>query len=81
VRFKQKNDGQSLWVCHPNTMAKKAKKRIGKSKRKSTEWGVGQPLAFPQVKNLTATERLAKEVVEEAMRGPVKLTRQKRKKK
>ena len=62
-------------------MAKKAKKRIGRSKRKATDWGIGQPLAFPKVKILTDTERLAKEVVEEAMRGPIKPKRQKRKKK
>jgi hypothetical protein len=62
-------------------MAKKAKKRLGKSKRKSTEWGIGQPLAFPQAKNLTATDRLAQETVEKAMRGPVKMQRGKRRKK
>jgi hypothetical protein len=62
-------------------MAKIAKKRIGTSKRKSTEWGVGQPLVFPQVKHLTDTDRLAQEVVEEAIRSPFKLKREKRKKK
>jgi hypothetical protein len=31
-------------------MAKKEKKPAGKPKQKSTEWGVGQPLAFPTKK-------------------------------
>jgi hypothetical protein len=62
-------------------MAKKAKRRTGKSKRRVTDWGIGQPLAFPKAKNLTAIDRLATEVVEEAMRGPFTPTRQKRKKK
>jgi len=72
---------QRLWLCHSDGMANKARKRIGKSKRKSTEWGIGQPLAFPKVKNLTGIDRLAQEVVEEAMRGPFKPKREKRKKK
>jgi hypothetical protein len=62
-------------------MAKIAKKRIGTSKRKSTEWGIGQPLAFPKAKNLTAIDRLAQEAVEEGMRGTFKPKREKRKKK
>jgi hypothetical protein len=77
----RKKDGQSLLVCHPDAMAKKAKKRLGKSKRNITEWGIGQPLAFPQAKNLTVTDRLAQETVEEAMRGPLGIKRARRKKK
>jgi hypothetical protein len=62
-------------------MAKRAKKTPRRSKRKSTDWGVGQPLAFPQVKNLTALDRLAHQAVEESLRGPFKLKQEKRKKK
>jgi hypothetical protein len=62
-------------------MAKKAKKRIATSKRKATDWSIGQPLVFPQVKNLTDNDRLAQEIVEEIIRRPFKSKREKRKKK
>jgi hypothetical protein len=60
----------------------KAKKRVRRSKRTATEWNIGQPLEFPPVRNRDINRginRIAREVVEEAMRGPFK--RQKRKKK
>ena len=62
-------------------MAKKAKKRIAKSKKKATDWSIGQPLVFPQVKTLTDHDRLAQKVVEEAIRYPFKPKREKRKRK
>jgi hypothetical protein len=54
------------------------------SKLRATEWNIGQPLEFPPVKNRDINRginRIAREVVEEAMRGPFKRKRQKRKKK
>jgi hypothetical protein len=62
-------------------MAKKAKKRPSRSKRKSTDWDIGQPLAFPPKKTPAVIERLAREAVEEAMSGPLKPKGLKRKKK
>jgi hypothetical protein len=62
-------------------MTKQAKKRIANSKRKTTDWSIGQPLVFPQIKNLTENDRLAQEVVGEAIRHPFKSKREKRKKK
>jgi len=49
--------------------------------RNTTEWNLGQPLAFPPKLNRAEFERLAREAVEEAMRGPFKAKRQKRKNK
>jgi hypothetical protein len=60
-------------------MAKKAKKKPPRRKAKITEWGVGQPLAFPPSR--TEFERLAREAVEEAILGPFRRKPQKRKKK
>jgi hypothetical protein len=60
-------------------MANRAKKRAAGPKRKSTDWNIGQPLAFPPKSN-PIINRLAKEAVEEAVRGPLNLKRQKRKK-
>ena len=56
-----------------------AGKRIRRSK--STEWTLGQPLAFPLKLNRSEFERLAEEAVKEAARGPFKRKRAKRKKK
>jgi hypothetical protein len=56
-----------------------AKKQTGQSLLKSTEWNVGQPLAFPPAR--TGIKRVAQEAVDEAMRGPFHLSRGKRKKK
>jgi hypothetical protein len=50
-------------------MARKAKKKASK-RQMSTEWGVGQPLAFPSKKSASSINRLAQEVVEKGMRGP-----------
>jgi hypothetical protein len=50
-------------------------------KRQITDWNIGQPLAFPQKKARTAINRLAREAVEEAKRGPLILKLRKRKKK
>jgi hypothetical protein len=46
----------------------------------STDWSIGQPLAFPP-KRPTVISRLARVAAKEAMRGPFKLKQQKRKKK
>jgi hypothetical protein len=58
----------------------KAKTRTRTPKRQITDWNIGQPLAFPQKKTRAAVNRLAREAVAEAMRGPFKLKRPKRKK-
>jgi hypothetical protein len=56
-----------------------AKVKKSKSARnRSTEWNVGQPLAFPNNGNF---ERAAREAVDEALRGPFKTKGSKRKKK
>lgn len=60
-------------VCHDHSMAKKPRKR---AMLKTTEWNVGQPLAFPQARN--AIQRLAREAVSEAMRGPFSSKRKKK---
>jgi hypothetical protein len=57
-------------------MAKKPKKRI---MLKTTDWNVGQPLAFPEIGN--GFKRLAREAVNEATRGPFSSKQAKRKKK
>lgn len=60
-------------------MAKSKKSKPIKSR--STDWQIGQPLMFPASKNQNRIERLAREAVEEGMRGPVKSKRKKSKKK
>jgi hypothetical protein len=60
-------------------MTTKAKKKTRKLRGMSTDWRVGQPLAFPPKRNPTVINRLAREAIREAMRGPFK--RQRRKKK
>jgi hypothetical protein len=50
-----------------------------RSRAKSTEWHIGQPLAFPPSR--TEIERLAQEAVEDGASGPLKRKREKRKKK
>ena len=47
---------------------------------KTTEWNLGQPLAFPPKLKPAEFERLAREVVDEAMSGPFKHRRPKHKK-
>jgi hypothetical protein len=47
----------------------------------STDWSIGQPLAFPPKRSPTVISRLAREAVKDAMRGPFKFKQQKRKKK
>jgi hypothetical protein len=54
------------------------KKQTGQA-LKSTEWNVGQPLAFPPAR--TAIKRPAQEAVDEAIRAPFHPSRGKRKKK
>jgi hypothetical protein len=62
---------------HNDYMAKtQTKRRV----RKPTEWNLGQPLAFPPKRNSSEFERLARQAVEEAMNGPFKRKRAKRKK-
>ena len=67
-----------LRACDNGCMARK---QTRSSRRKSTDWNLGQPLAFPPKLNRAQFERVAREVVEEAMRGPFKAKRQKHKKK
>ena len=62
-------------------MAKQAKTTPRTSNRKSTEWGIGQPLAFPPTKTLANVDRLAREVAEETMRASFTPKPQKPKKK
>jgi len=64
--------------CDNDRMARKPPRR---SSSKTTDWNLGQPLAFPPKLNRSNLERLAREAVEEGMRGPLKSKRQKRKKK
>jgi hypothetical protein len=60
-------------------MAKVKKKTL---RMRSTDWGVGQPLAFPAAKPQVNIERLAREAVEEGLRGPIRAKKRvKRKKK
>jgi hypothetical protein len=59
----------------------KAKTRTRTPKRQITEWNIGQPLVFPQKKTRAPINRLAREAVAEAMKGPFKLKQPKRKKK
>ena len=58
-----------------------ATKQTRQSLRNATEWNLGQPLAFPPKRNRAEFEDLAREAVEEAMRGPFRSKRQKRRKK
>jgi hypothetical protein len=58
-------------------MAKKAKKKTGKRKSKSTDWSLGQPLVFPEKKNPTDINLLAREVVEAAIGEPLRKRRRK----
>jgi len=55
----------------------------GKRRRRSktTEWSLGQPLAFPPKLNRFEFEQLARDVVEEGMSEPSKRKPSKRKKK
>jgi hypothetical protein len=56
-----------------------AKAKKSKTKLRSTDWQVGQPLVFPTSKTANDIERLARDAVQEGMRGPFKRG-QKRKK-
>jgi hypothetical protein len=58
-----------------------ARKQTRGSTGKTTDWNLGQPLAFPPKLNRSNLERLAREAVEEGMRGPFKRKQSKRKKK
>jgi len=59
--------------CNNGYMAKKRSRRA-----KTTEWNLGQPLAFPPKLKTSTFERLAREAVEEAVNGPFKRNRPKR---
>jgi hypothetical protein len=63
-------------LCHNDRMAKKQTKR---TMLRSTDWNVGQPLAFPQLH--AGIKSLARDAVDEAMSGPFSPKRQKHKKK
>jgi len=58
-----------------------ARKQTRQSTRNTTEWNIGQPLAFPPKLSRAEFERLAREAVEEGISGPLKPKQQKRKKK
>jgi hypothetical protein len=58
-----------------------ARKKTRELRRNTTEWNLGQPLAFPPKLNRAEFEPLAREAAEEATRGPFKAKRQKRKNK
>jgi hypothetical protein len=45
-----KNNDKDSSLCDHIGMAKKTKKKNGKSKEKSTDWALGQPLVFPKKK-------------------------------
>jgi len=47
-RLKLKSNDKDFSPCDHIGMAKKAKKKARKSKQKSTEWALGQPLVFPK---------------------------------
>jgi hypothetical protein len=59
--------------CNNGDMAKKRSRRA-----KTTEWNLGQPLAFPSKLKPSTFERLARKAVEEAVNGPFKRKRPKR---
>jgi hypothetical protein len=61
-------------------MAKKAKKKTGKRRSKSTDWSLGQPLAFPKKKIPTDVYRLARSVIESAIEENIIPKKQKQKK-
>jgi hypothetical protein len=61
--------------------ARMARKPTRRATSRTTEWNLVQPLAFPPKINRSNFERLAREAVEQGMRGPFKTKRQKRKKK
>jgi hypothetical protein len=67
-----------LAKCDNDRMARRQTRR---STGKTTEWNLGQPLAFPPKLNCSEFERLTPEAVEEAMSGSLKRKRPKRKKK
>jgi hypothetical protein len=56
-------------------MTTKAKKKTRKLRGMSTDWRVGQPLAFPPKRNPTVINRLAREAIREAMRGAFQTTK------
>jgi hypothetical protein len=58
-----------------------ARRQTRRSTGKTTEWNLGQPLAFPPKLNRSEFERLTPEAVEEAMSRPLKRKPPKRKKK
>ena len=62
-------------------MNRMARKPTRQSTRKTNEWNLGQPLAFPPKLNRADFERLAREAMEEGVRGPFKRKEPKRKKK
>jgi hypothetical protein len=55
------------------------KKQTKRTMLRSTDWNVGQPLAFPQLH--AGIKSLAREAADEGMSGPFSSRRQKHKKK
>src|SRR5512147_2811098 len=72
---RQNMDEMASTKCHNDRMTKK---RTRRANYKTTEWNLGQPLAFPPRLNPSTFERLAREAVEEAVNDPFKRKRVKR---
>ena len=68
-------DEMTSTKCHNDCMTKK---RTRRANYKTTEWNLGQPLAFPPRLNPSTFERLAREAVEEAVNDPFKRKRARR---
>jgi hypothetical protein len=62
-------DEMASTKCHNDRMTKK---RTRRANYKTTEWNLGQPLAFPPRLNPSTFERLARKAVEEAVNDPFK---------
>jgi hypothetical protein len=74
-------DENGFQLCHADRVATKVKRKTRRPRQMSTDWSIGQPLAFPPKRSPTVISRLARVAVKEAIRGPSKLKQQKRKKK
>jgi hypothetical protein len=74
-------DARNARVRRVLMMMRMARKHTRRSTSKTTEWSLGQPLAFPTKINRSNFERLAREAVDEVKSGPSKRRRSKRKKK
>jgi hypothetical protein len=57
-------DEKSFKVCHRAGMAKTTKKITREHRQRTTEWMLGQPLAFPKRKNPADGSLLAGSIIE-----------------